>query len=312
MKILFMGTPEFAKNHLQALVENGYDVVAVVSQCDKPKGRGHKLMPTVVKEYALSQGIPVYQPQTLKDHAFENELKQINPDIIVVVAYGRVLPEYILNYPKYGCINVHASLLPYYRGAAPIQWCIINGEKKSGVTTMYMEKGLDTGDMLVQEELEIGDDETASQLHDRLCVLGESVLCKTLEQIKSGTLVRTVQEHEKHTYAPMITKETAKIDFDKPVVQIKNLVRGMNSFPLAYTSYKGELMKVISVDAVVTATSEACENGTVIKAEGDAIAVKCSDGYINIRALQFTGGKRMSTKDYLKGHVIETGVVLGQ
>ncbi|WHH59899.1 methionyl-tRNA formyltransferase [Petroclostridium sp. X23] len=307
MRILFMGTPEFAVPCLRVLVDEGYDVAGAVTQPDKPKGRGHKMAPPPVKEYALEKSIPVYQPVKLKNNEFLDDLQHINPDLIVVVAYGKILPSYILEYPKYGCINVHASLLPKYRGAGPIQWSIINGEKETGITTMYMEIGLDTGDMILKRALTIGEYETAGELHDRLSVLGAEVLKETVKLIKENAAPREPQLNDAATYAPMLDKAISKIDWNKSAVEIKNLVRGVNPWPVAYSQYQGQTMKVWSVEI-----GDDCKKstpGTIVDyIKGKGLAVQAGGGQcILIKELQFTGGKRMTVDHYLLGHSIQIG-----
>lgn len=309
MKILFMGTPEFAVPCLEALVESGHDVCGAITQPDKPVGRGHKLTPPPVKKYAVEHGIDVFQPETLKDFAFQNELEKMAPDLIIVVAYGKILPEYILNYPKYGCINMHASLLPKYRGAGPIQWSVINGETKTGVTSMQMEKGLDTGDMLLKCETEIGEYETADELHDRLMVMGADLLIKTIVALEKGELKPQKQNDDESTYAPMISKETAKIDWTKSAKDVINLIYGMNSWPVAHTLYMGEVMKIRR--AVHGKVSKG-NCGQILSADVNGVEVLCGDGKsIIVTEVQFQGSKAMSVRDYLNGHEIKTGVVLG-
>ena len=277
MNILFMGTPDFAAESLKTLLDNGYNVTGVVTQPDKPRGRGHKLMPPEVKVVALEHGIEVYQPERLKNGELNEVLEKCTPDVIVVVAYGRILPKYVLEYAKYGCINVHASLLPKYRGAAPIQWAIINGEKQTGVTTMQMDEGLDTGDMLIKKTLEIGDEETAEQLFDRLAKLGGEVLIETLVGIKNNTLTPEKQNHAEHTYAPVIKKEMALIDWAKSAAEIKNLVYGMNSWPLAYTFYKGEPLKIITA-SVIDKTADGDFGQIVGYDKKCGLMIKCGNG----------------------------------
>lgn len=311
MKVLFMGTPEFAMPCLKALVENKYEVCGVVTQPDKPKGRGHKTVPTPVKAMAEEYGLKVFQPETLKNNAFEEVLKSLAPDIIIVVAYGQILPEYILNYPKYGCINVHASLLPKYRGAGPIQWCVINGETETGVTTMYMEKGLDTGDMLIKKSTLISETETAGELHDRLCVLGAEVMLETIKALKDGNAVRTPQDDSLSTYAPMISKETGKINWSDTSDNILNLIRGTNPWPISHTLYKGEPLKVIRAEK----GGDYCGNktpGSIIGLCDKKLEVLAGNGKtILICELQFAGSKRMSVESYLNGHTIDMNEILG-
>ena len=309
MKILFMGTPDFAVPCLDILIKSEYEVCGVVTQPDKPQGRGHKLTPPPVKRLATENGIEVFQPETLKDFAFKPELERLNPDMIVVVAYGKILPEYILNFPRYGCINMHASLLPKYRGAGPIQWSVINGEEKTGITSMLMEKGLDTGDMLLKVETEIGEYETASELHDRLMVMGAELLVKTIEGIKKGEITPEKQNDEDSCYAPMISKETAKIDWARSAKVVSKLIAGMNSWPVAHTLYKGEVLKIYRATVKGAAKGK---TGQILAANENGIEILCGDG-VSILAteVQFAGSKAMQVRDYLNGHPIEEGVILG-
>lgn len=310
MKILFMGTPEFAATSLCALKEANFDVVGAVSQPDKPKGRGHKLVPTEVKAEALKYGIPVFQPETLKNGELKPVLDELKPDVIVVVAYGNLLPDYVLNYSKYGCINVHASLLPKYRGAAPIQWAIINGERETGVTTMKMDAGLDTGDMLLTVKTEIGEYETAEELFSRLAVLGGELLIKTLDKLEKEEITPIPQNDSEHTYAPRIEKETGIIDWTKPAGEISKLICGLNSWPLASTRYKGETLKILT--ASVSNENSGREAGTVIALEkGKGLKVACGEGTLYIVSAQFPNSKKMNVEDYARGHNIETGIILG-
>jgi methionyl-tRNA formyltransferase len=307
MKILFMGTPDFASASLQALIDAGFDVVGAVSQPDKPKGRGHKLQPTDVKITAEKAGIAVYQPETLKNGKLMPILDELKPDLIVVAAYGKILPEYIINYPKYGCVNVHASLLPKYRGAAPIQWAIINGERVTGVTTMQMDKGLDTGDMLLKAETEIGEYETAEELFDRLAAIGGELLVKTINGLENGEIRPEPQNHDEHTYAPMISRETGKIDWTKSSREISKLICGMNSWPLAYTEYNGEALKIVTAE--IAEGSGEC--GKILSLDkGKGLKVATGDGAIYIKTAQFAGSKRMNVEDYARGHEIEIGAIL--
>ena len=239
MRVLFMGTPDIATGCLQKLIDEKYDIIGVVTQPDKPQNRGKKLGMPPVKELALKYDIPVYQPIKARDEEFVATLKELNPDIIVVVAFGQILPKSILDIPKFGCINVHVSLLPKYRGAAPINWVIINGEEKTGVTTMYMDEGLDTGDMILTEEFDLDDEITAGELHDKMKDRGADVLIETLKQIEKGTAHRIPQNHEEFTYAPMMNKALGEINWSKSAREIHNLVRGVNPWPSAYTTYEG-------------------------------------------------------------------------
>ena len=308
MKIVFMGTPDFATYCLKALANAGHDITLVISQPDKPKGRGHKMCPTPVKECAEELGLEIYQPDNLKSDESYQYLKNYDADLFIVVAYGQILPERILNLPKLGCVNVHASLLPKYRGAAPIQWSIINGEKKTGVTTMFMNKGLDTGDMILKSEVEIGEFDTAEILHDKLAISGAETLIETIKMFEKGTVIREKQDDSLSCYAPMINKETAKIDFNKPVDEIFNLVRGMNSYPYAQTIYEGKLMKIITSCPINDDLNG--ENGEILSVSTDGIIVKCGVGAIKITEIQMEGKKKMPVKEYIKGNSINVGVVL--
>lgn len=309
MRVLFMGTPDFAVPCLERLIKDGHDVCGVVSQKDMPKGRGHKVVPTPVKECAIKNNIEVFQPDTLKDGAFLEELEKLNPDVIIVVAYGRILPEYILKFPKYGCINIHASLLPKYRGAGPIQWCLINGENVTGVTSMYMEKGLDTGDMLLKEETEIKENENCAELYERLRNMGADVLSKTLVLAEKGELSPEKQNEDESCYAPMITKETGKIDWNMPADSIINLIRGTYVWPVAHTLYKGENLKIYSAKIGNENTSDL--PGSIVNIDKKNMEVKCGDNKtIFLKEVQFFGSSKMSIESYLNGHNIEK-VVLG-
>lgn len=307
-----MGTPDFAVPCLQALIDNGENVQAVFTQPDKPKGRGYKMLPPPVKSLALTYNIPVYQPLSLKkgedaENAL-NILKELSPDLIIVVAYGKILPKEILELPKYYCINVHASLLPRYRGAAPIQWCVLNGEKETGVTTMLMAEGLDTGDMLLKESVAIGDDETASELHDRLSAVGAELLIKTISAIKVGTITREKQEDSLSNYASMITKDMCPIDFSLPAQQIHNKIRGLSASPCAATMLNGKRLKIFK-STMSDKKKYDLAAGTVVN-EKD-FTVVCGDGYtVTFTEVQSEGGKRMKVSDFLRGNHIEKGICL--
>lgn len=307
-----MGTPDFAVPCLQALIDNGENVQAVFTQPDKPKGRGYKMLPPPVKSLALTYNIPVYQPLSLKkgedaENAL-NILKDLSPDLIIVVAYGKILPKEILELPKYYCINVHASLLPRYRGAAPIQWCVLNGEKETGVTTMLMAEGLDTGDMLLKESVAIGDDETASELHDRLSAVGAELLIKTISAIKVGTITREKQEDSLSNYASMITKDMCPIDFSLPAQQIHNKIRGLSASPCAVTMLNGKRLKIFK-STMSDKKKYDLAAGTVVN-EKD-FTVVCGDGYtVTFTEVQSEGGKRMKVSDFLRGNHIEKGICL--
>ena len=310
MKILFIGTPDFESTSLKALLDSDMDIVGVVSQPDKPKGRGHKLVPTEVKSVALEAGLKVFQPLTLKDGTFREILDELKPDLIIVVAYGNILPDYIIEYPKYGCVNVHASLLPKYRGSAPIQWAIINGERVTGVTTMKMDSGVDTGDMLLKAETEIGEYETSEELFDRLAVMGGELLIKTVKGLEAGTITPVPQNHAEHTYAPMISRETGIIDWTKSAREISKLICGLNSWPLASTLYKGETLKIVTAAVSNEQTNE--QAGKIVSLDkGKGLKVACGEGTLYITTAQFPNSKKMNVEDYARGHSIEIGTILG-
>lgn len=308
MKVVFMGTPDFAVPTLEAIYNNGHDVSLVISQADKAKGRGKKVLFTPVKERALQLGLNVFQPDNINSEESIGIIKKENPDIIVVVAYGQILKEAILNIPKFGCINVHASILPKYRGAAPINWVIINGEKSTGITTMFMEKGLDSGDMLLKKETEIFDDETAGELHDRLMKLGAELLLETVSGLETGSIHRIPQDHHKATYAPMMSKNLGKVNWKEKAINIRNLVRGTQPWPGAFTTYKDTIMKILEVDIVDGFNSE--EPGKVIKVDDEGIYIATLDKCIVIKQVQFPGKKSMPVTDFIRGNEFEVGILL--
>ena len=300
-RVIFMGTPEFAVPCLAALHET-CEVIGVITQPDKPRGRGQKLMPSPVKAWAEAHDLPVWQPAKIKTEEFTAQLEAMKPDLMVVVAFGQILSQRILDIPAYGCINVHASLLPRYRGAAPMQWCVINGEEKTGVTTMFMDAGLDTGDMLLTRELAIGPDMTLEEVHDGLMAMGSQVLIETLERLSDGTLQRIPQTGESN-YAPMLTKETGHIDWTKPAADVHNLVRGLNSWPGAYTALDGAKYKIWRTHR--TGEPATAEAGTIVKADKkDGLLVAAGDELLEILELQAPGKKKMRATDYLNGHGI--------
>lgn len=309
MKILFMGTPDFAARCLQALCEDGEnELVGVISQPDKPQGRHMELIPTPVKAYAFTRNIPVFQPETLKDGAILPLLKELAPELIAVVAYGKILPEYVLNFPKYGCVNIHASLLPRFRGAAPIQRAVMAGDKVSGVTSMYMEKGLDTGDMLIKAEVAVGEDMTAGELHDILAEKGGQVLVETVRALAAGTVKPEKQDDSLACYAHMLTKAEGEIDWSLDCAEIKNRVRGLNPWPLAFTFLDG---KRVVIDRVSLAEGSG-EPGEVLSADGGGLVVACGRGAVLIESMKPEGKKKMPVSDYLKGHKIEKKTKLGR
>ena len=308
MKVVFMGTPEFAVPTLQALIDH-HQVAAVVTQPDRQRGRGKKVQFSPVKEKAAEYKIPVLQPEKARDEEFIQELETIAPDVIVVVAYGQILQERILNLPKYGCINVHGSLLPKYRGAAPIQWAVLNGEEKTGITTMYMEKGLDTGDMIDKAEVVLDPKETAGSLHDKLMNLGADLLLETLDKLEKGTIVRTKQDDSQSCYAKMLSKEMGRMDFSRAAKELEQWIRGMNPWPSAYTTMNGKTLKIWDADVVSYEGSE--EPGTVVKVTKDTIIVAAGEGALALKEIQLAGKKRMPVQAFLLGSSVETGIRLG-
>ena len=311
LNILFMGTPDFAKESLEAIYNAGYNILGVVTNPDKPKGRGMKLVASPVKEFALEKKLEVYQPIKIRNNQeFIDKIRSLNPDIICVVAYGKILPKEILDIPKLGCINVHGSLLPKYRGAAPIQWAVLNGDKKTGVTTMYMDVGMDTGDMILKEEVEIGEDETTGELWDRLSKIGGDLLVRTLKQIESGTAPRKKQGDE-FSVAPMLNKEMAKIDWENQTApEIKNLVRGLNPIMGAFTYLNNKKIKFWKVDVanenkISTEEVEILRNGTVIISnQKDGLFIKTKNGILKVIEIQGENAKRMNINDFLRGNHI--------
>ena len=313
MKVIFMGTPDFAVGTLKAIIEAGHEVVAVVTQPDKPKGRSGALAMSPVKEAALEYGITVLQPVKARDEAFVEELRSYKPEVIVVVAFGQILTDAILNMPKYGCINVHASLLPKYRGASPIQWAVIDGCEYSGVTTMQMDTGIDTGDILLVEKVKLDKKETGASLFDRLSEVGAKLLVKTLEEAQKGTLKPVKQNEDEATHVKMLSKSFGEIDFTKSAVVIERLIRGLNSWPSAFTYINGKMLKIWDADVIdtdVEVTDEDC--GKITAIDGNSFVVQCKQGSLKINELQLEGKKRMKTADFLRGYQLETGVSFGK
>lgn len=308
MKILFMGTPEFSVPTLKALISAGHEIVGVFTQPDKAVGRKQIMTPPPVKVCATENNIPVFQYNTLKDGVAEKQVAELSPEVIVTVAYGKILPESILNMPKYGCVNGHASLLPRHRGASPIQWAIVSGDKKTGITTMYMAKGIDTGDMLLKSETEIGEEETAGQLHDRLADMGAELMVKTLDGLLKGEITPVPQDDSLSTYAPIITKDMGFLRFDKTAEEICNLIRGFNPWPAAYFMLDGKRVKVFASKVSENTKKPA---GEIIGSDGE-LTVACAEGTsLTLTEIQPEGSKRMSAKDYLVGHKIAVGTQLG-
>ena len=310
MKVIFMGTPDFSVGTLEALIEAGHEVALVVTQPDKPKGRGGKMQYTPVKEVAVAHNIPVYQPKRIREPECIEELRKYNADIMVVIAFGQILPKEILEMTPYGCVNVHASLLPSYRGAAPIQWAVINGEKVSGVTTMQMNEGLDTGDMLLKVEIPLDEKETGGSLHDKLAEAGARLCVETLDALKAGTVTPEKQGDSPTAYAKMLDKHMGKIDWKMSAKEIERLIRGLNPWPSAYTRWnendKG--MKIWEAEVAEGQTDKVA--GTVVEVAKDGFFVQTGDGLLKITALQIPGKKRMDTGAFLRGYQMETGTVL--
>ncbi|MBP5773160.1 MAG: methionyl-tRNA formyltransferase [Eubacterium sp.] len=300
MRVVFMGTPDFSVPALERIASE-HEVVAVVTQKDKPKGRGQELAFTPVKESALKLNIPVLQPEKVKEESFVKELKDLNPDAIVVIAFGQILSNDILTLPKYGCINVHASLLPKYRGAAPIQWAVIDGEEKSGVCTMKMDEGLDTGDIIDVDEITLDPKETGGSLFDKLSKLGGELILKTLQNLEFGKATFIKQDDSKSTYAKKMTKDLGHIDFTKDAVSIERLIRGLNPWPSAFTYLDGKVMKIWDADVV----EETGEPGTVINEDKDSFVIATGDKALKVNELQLEGKKRMKASDFLNGRSIE-------
>lgn len=306
MRIVFMGTPDFAVPCLQRLIDCGHEVTGVFTQPDKPQGRKMILTPPPVKMLATQNSIPVYQPLKMKDGSALEMLKEANPELVIVVAYGKILPKEILEYPQYGCINIHASLLPELRGAAPIQWSVINGCKKTGVTSMQMDEGLDTGDMLLKEEIEIGENDTAEDIHDKLSSLGADVLEKTIDALLKNNLNPVKQDHDRFTYAPMLSKDLSPIDWNLSADEIHNKIRGLYPWPSATAFINGKKVKIhrsIKVD------DKGSSAGEIIEA-GKRLVVSCGDGKcIEITNIQADGKKAMSSADYLRGNSLSAGEI---
>lgn len=313
MNIVFMGTPDFAKDSLEAIYNEGHTIVGVVTNPDKPKGRGMKMIPSPVKEFALENGLDIYQPMKVRgNEEFIQKIKNLNPDVICVVAYGKILPKEILDIPKYGCINVHGSLLPEYRGAAPIQWAVLNGDKQTGITTMYMDVGMDTGDMILKEIVEISDDETTGELWSRLSKIGGKILVKTLELIKKGDASR-IPQGENFTLAPMLSKEMAHIDWNaKNSKEIKNLVRGLDPIMGAYCLYQDKKIKLWKVEIVndIDIESDPIPGQILIADDKRGLYIKTIDGVIKVNEIQGENAKRMKTEDFLRGNRLEVNEIL--
>lgn len=303
MRVIFMGTPDFAAASLEKLINENYDIVGVFTQPDKPKGRGMEMSFSPVKELALKHNLPVFQPEKMRDGTALRIIRDLKPDILVVVAYGRILPDDILAIPKFGAVNVHGSLLPKYRGAAPIQWAVLNGDKTTGVTTMYLAHDMDAGDVIYREETEIGEFETAGELFDRLMLMGAGLLDKTLRDIEAGTAPRTPQDHSQATYVKMLDKSICPIDWNKTPREIVKHIYGLQPWPVATMELEGKCLRVFG--AAYTELKTAKMPGSVIRADADGIVIACADGQcLAITELQAPGKKRMQAADFLRGHRI--------
>lgn len=322
MKVVFMGTPDFAVSTLEAIYEAGHEIVLVVTQPDKPRGRGKEMQFPDVKVWALEHDLPVYQPVKIKEEEAIEYLRGYEADVFVVAAFGQILPKAILDMPRLGCVNVHASLLPKYRGAAPIQWAVINGDKVSGVTTMQMGVGLDDGDMLLKEEVELAEDETGGSLFDRLAIVGGKLCVKTIEGLEAGTVKAIPQNEDEATHVGMIKKSMGEMDFEKSAVELERLIRGLNPWPSAFTKLNGKTLKVwkavvssyedmANETGISVSDIEGSNSGEVIWTGKDSIAVKCNGDILLMQEVQLEGKKRMTVADYLRGHGIEQHTVLG-
>ena len=303
MRVVFMGTPDIAATCLEKIIADGFDVVGVYTQPDRPKNRGMKLAFSAVKEVALAHGLPVFQPENFRDDETVEQLQNLQPDVVAVVAYGRILPQRVLDIPPMGCINIHASLLPAYRGSAPYQWAVLDGLQETGVTAMYLCREMDAGDIIDTAKTQIGADETAGELLDRLAVLGADLLSKTLTAIEKGEATATPQDSALATYAPMLDKTMSPIDWTKSAQKIHDHVRGMNPWPVATTQLQGNRFKIYST-AVIGKTTDA-QPGTILGLTKTGLQIACSDGILEIRVLQAEGGKRMAAPDYFRGHPLE-------
>ena len=312
MRVIFMGTPDFAVPVLEAIIQAGHTVIGVYTQPDKPKGRGKSMQYTPVKEKALEHQIPVYQPARVREPEVIEEIRNLKPDIIIVVAFGQILPEELLAIPPYGCVNVHASLLPKYRGAAPIQRVIMDGEKESGVTTMYMAKGLDTGDMIEQLVVPIDAKETGGSYHDKLAEAGAGLCISTMEKIEAGTAPRIPQDDSKSCYAHMLQKSMGELDFEQPAEVLERLVRGLNPWPSAYTQLQGKNLKIYEADIVEIPENQQREPGVITAVDKKSFTIQCNPGGLRVTQLQLEGKKRMNTDVFLLGFAVEEGMRCGK
>jgi methionyl-tRNA formyltransferase len=317
MKVIFMGTPDFSVPTLEALIHSDHDVIAVVTQPDKPKGRGKEIQMPPVKETALKYGIPVLQPARAREESFIQQIRDLNPDVCVVIAFGQILTKEFLDIPRYGCVNIHASLLPKYRGASPIQWSVINGDSETGITTMLMNEGMDTGDMLEKLTVTLDPKETGGSLFDRLSMMGGDLILSTLAKLEAGTIIRTPQDHSQATYVKKIPKTLGDINWTQPAAQIERLIRGLNPWPSAYTHLNGKMLKLWEADVFSDpsdtqspASDSPC--GTVLSADATGLQIQTGDGILNVTSLQLEGKKRMDIASFLRGCSIPVGTKLGE
>ena len=308
MRVIFMGTPDFAVGTLEEIIKAGHEVVLAVTQPDKPKGRGNAMQFPPVKECAIAHEIPVFQPKKIREEENVEYLRKFQPDIIVVAAFGQILPKSILDMPKFGCINVHASLLPKYRGAAPIQWAILNGDEVTGVTIMRMDVGLDTGDMISKREVVIPDDETGGSLFDKLADIGAKLCVETMEQIEAGTVTYTPQNHEEATHVSMISKELGLIDWNKSAVEIERLIRGLNPWPSAFTKLDGKTFKIWK--AKVLPKNTECSAGCIVSVTKNSLEIQTGEGVLSLLEVQLEGKKRMQIDAFLRGYTVNEGYIL--
>ncbi len=312
MRIVFMGTPDFAVPSLEKLAETGHEIVGVFTQPDRPKGRGNKLTPSPVKIRAMEYGIPVFQPERIRRDGVE-DLKKLKPELCVTAAFGQILSQEILDIPPMGNINVHASLLPRHRGSAPIAWAILQGDSTAGVTTMMMDRGIDTGDMLLRAETEIGETETCGELTERLSRIGAELLAETLSSLEAGTLRRIPQDESKMTYDPMLNREMGEVDFRRPAALVRGQINGLNPWPCAGVNWQGERLKLLRASAAETEATAGSRPGEVlVSSPKDGLILACGDGAVRVLELQAPGGKKMRAEDFLRGHGIPVGTVLGE
>lgn len=312
MKIIFMGTPDFAVGILEALLNAGHEIVLAVTQPDKPKGRGKAMQFPPVKQAALTHNIEVFQPKRVREPECVAYLSSFQPDLMIVAAFGQILSKELLEMPKYGCVNVHASLLPKYRGAAPIQWAVINGDRITGVTTMQMDVGIDTGDILEKKEVPLAEDETGGSLFDKLAKAGASLCVSTIAHIEDGTITRTRQNEAEATHVGMISKQMGQIDWQRPAIEIERLIRGLNPWPSAYTSLEGKTLKIWKAAVLDMDTQDTAEAGTVVFADKKRMVIQTGAGQLSLQEVQLEGKKRMPVDAFLRGFPVKEGMVLGQ